>query len=100
MMAPGMQFPGAPGGPGPGGPGAPGSLPPPGEVSCNVIKVMCRAVDLGKPEANTRFMYVVEDELKGRPVFVATNMLQGTFPPEGQTFSFQLNVILKHPLKL
>ena len=69
-------------------------------MDCNTVTLVCRAVDLGKADVNTRFAYMLEDELKGKSVFISTNMLQGQLVPEGRTFTFQLHVILKNPLKL
>lgn len=76
--------------------------------ACNSITLHCRAVDLtevaGKAEANTTFaLGLFESELKASSIVVATNTgLQGQLVPDPQTrtFTFQVHVALKDPLKL
>jgi type IV pilus assembly protein PilM len=102
--------PGGPGAPPPGAPpgsgmpspvgAAPGTGVPP-EVTCNTVLLLCRAVVIDKPGANVRFAYMVDEALRGQPMFSATNsMLQGEQAVEGQTFTFQIMVPLKQPLTL
>jgi hypothetical protein len=70
------------------------------EVGCAAITIVCRAVDIGKPGANDRFAYMVDEALRNQQMFVPTNMLRGELRPEGATFTFELHVTLKQPLIL
>jgi type IV pilus assembly protein PilM len=89
--------------PGPGGDaGAQSSAPP-----CEMVTVTIRAVDLvqrtGKADANQNLAFLLENELKANPMFVATNTgfpAGGAVVPDGQTFIFQMHVTFKQPLKL
>jgi len=97
-----LNFPGAPGAqenPAPTAGPAPGSG---GEGAW--ITLVCRAIDLQgvASDANTTLYYTLENELKASPLFDKDKTgLQGSITPDSTgTFSFQVLVLLKHPLKL
>lgn len=68
------------------------------EVGCTTVLILCRAVDIGKPGANDRFAYMVDEALRKQSMFVPTNMLRGELRTEGPTFTFELQAVLKQPL--
>jgi uncharacterized membrane protein YgcG len=91
---------------GPGGETGGGGAQGPG-TPCHVVTITLRAVDLagrtGKADSNQKLAFLLVDELKANPMFVSTNTgfpVGGTVVPEGQTFTFQMHVTLKNPLKL
>jgi len=112
----GPSFDGGPGGfggPGGGGrrsgprtggpPGADTSIGPP----CETMTLLVRAVDLvqrtGKADSNLELAYLLEKELKASSMFVSTNTgfpPGGAVVPDGDTFTFQMHIALKNPLKL
>lgn len=82
--------------------GSQSAIPP-----CEMVTITLRAVDLvqrtGKADANQNLAFLLESELKANPMFVSTNTgfpAGGAVVPDGQTFTFQMNVTFKHPLKL
>ena len=73
-------------------------------LPCTGLILHCRAVDLtqttGKPELNTTFAFLLASQLQTNALFVSTNTgLQGQLVPEGETFTFQVQVTLKEPLE-
>ena len=55
----------------------------------------------GKADANQKLAYLLLDQLKSNDMFVGPNTtFQGKTESEGLTFTFQVLVALKHPLKL
>ena len=76
-------------------------------VPCETITLVVRAVDLvqrtGKADSNLELAYMLEKELKASSMFVSTNTgfpPGGSVVPDGDTFTFQMHVALKNPLKL
>ncbi len=76
-------------------------------VPCETITLVVRAVDLvqrtGKADSNLELAYMIEKELKASSMFVSTNTgfpPGGSVVPDGDTFTFQMHVALKNPLKL
>jgi hypothetical protein len=73
-----------------------------GADTCSSITLLCRGVDLSQagPNANTEFSYILGDQLKTNSMFVSTNTgIVGNLVPEGQTFTVQVTVQLKRPLR-
>jgi type IV pilus assembly protein PilM len=108
---PGADGFGGPGGPrrGPrgGGAGVPGGADTSAGPPCETITLLVRAVDLvqrtGKADSNLELAYLLEKELKASSMFVSTNTgfpPGGAVVPEGDTFTFQMHIALKNPLKL
>ena len=83
-----------PGGGGPGGPGGPNN--------CNTINVTLRGVDLTSvaPDASSTFAYNLAKELKSNPLFSTNSGLVGALSPQGLTFTVQMQITPKRPLKL
>ena len=86
-----------PGGGGPGGFGGPG-----GPNNCNTINVTLRGVDLTSvaPDASSTFAYNLAKELKSNPMFSTNSGLVGALSPQGLTFTVQMQIIPKRPLRL
>ena len=111
---------GAPGGGGAGGGGPGGGAPVPlgggrrgrpvvdpnarSADSCNTIVVICRGVDLTHvaPDANDKFVLgILDKELKASPLLTATNqVVVGNILTDKETFSVQLSITPRRPLKL
>ena len=64
--------------------------------------MLCRGVDLSQagPNANSDFAFILGDQLKTNSMFVSTNTgIIGNLVPEGPTFTVQVMVTLKRPLR-
>ncbi|HMJ89516.1 MAG TPA: type IV pilus assembly protein PilM [Candidatus Acidoferrum sp.] len=90
-----------------GGPGAGGGTGPGVGMPCHTVTLLVRAVDMvqrtGKADANQNLAFLLENELKANAMFVSTNTgfpPGGSVVPDGNTFTFQMHVTLKNPLKL
>ena len=91
----GRNRPGGPGGlGGPGGPGGPNN--------CSTISVTFRGLDLTHvaPDASSTFAYNLAKELKANPLFSTNSGLVGALSPQGLTFTVQMQITPKQPLKL
>jgi hypothetical protein len=70
------------------------------------IIMQCRALNLKKvkPDANSKLAFAFVDELKSAPAFFETNGTQADNLPDVEestlTFTFDVTVKLKRPLKL
>jgi type IV pilus assembly protein PilM len=96
--------------PGPGGrvrdprPAGPGGAP--GEDGCSMISVICRGVDLSgvKPGANDSMAFLLKNNLTASPS-ISSNTALGEIKLDSAaygvpTFTVQINIGLKKPLKL
>jgi type IV pilus assembly protein PilM len=97
----GTPPPGAPPGPGRTAAAQAGAVAP-----CTSVTLILRSVDMaqltGKADANTTFAFILENELKANPLFVATNTgIRGDMSkPQDFTVTFEVQLALKTPLKL
>lgn len=75
----------------------------PGQIT--MVSLKCRFVDLtpSSADANTKFMYYLESALTNSPMFlVEGTKLTGNLDksPDGLTYMFKVDLMLKNPIKL
>jgi type IV pilus assembly protein PilM len=87
-----------------GDPAAPVVAQPTGRFTYYVV-LTCRAMNLTRlaPDANTKLMFAVEQEFKTNALFVPAGTMLGeraeAVAPEAQTFTFNMTLQLKNPIK-
>ena len=81
-------------------PGAPAR--PPAADSASTFTIVCRAINLSNmsPGANHDIAFALQTELQASPLFDRETGISGPESPDDVTFTFQVTVKLKQPLKL